>query len=101
MRYTLYVTDYPVAGGIKPKRWVYEYLPITKDRYPKLNLLYIEEFTADRRYVGLMVARPQDKEALEDLVQWPVIPVATGDRRKIEKAWARFLMDNTHLVHIS
>ena len=101
MRNTLFLTEYPSLYRNSPKYWVQEFLTITQERFPSLDLKRIDEFKADGRYVALMIANPQDKEALEDLVQWTVIPIATGGRRKLEKAWAQFLMDNTHLVRIS
>ena len=75
---TLYMTGYPAVCRNSPTYWARRFLPITLERYPQLTIKYLEEYTVDNWYVGLIIARPEDQEALEDLVQWTVTPLVTG-----------------------
>ena len=98
MQYTLFMVEYFSIHRNSPTYWAQEFLDITLDRFPELKIKYLREYTVDNWYVGLIIARPEDQEALEDLMQCTMIPLETGGKCKIEHAWAHFLTNNPRLV---
>lgn len=97
MQYTLFMVEYFSPYRNSPTYWAREFLDITLDRFPALKIKYLREYTVDNWYVGLIIARPEDQEALEDLMQCTMIPLVTGDQRVIERKWVQFLHDNPRL----